>query len=139
MEEALIVPLELVVEHDSPDPAASVPQSLLRALVGAIDLGVVRQLPRLPETSVEGLAGLVRAVVALVSVGFEEIPPALGQDHGAIVGTERLRRISPSSLEMRRLRRELSESSRRSCRSVSDTTRNAPTVASIRLSSPLIS
>ena len=60
VEEPLIVALELVVEDDAPDPSALAPESLLGALVGAIDLGVVRQLARLPEAGVEGLAGLVR-------------------------------------------------------------------------------
>src|SRR6478736_2980624 len=48
VQESLIVALQLVVEDDPPDPAASIPQSLLGALVGAINLGVVRQLTWLP-------------------------------------------------------------------------------------------
>jgi hypothetical protein len=44
VQEALIVPLELVIEDDSADLAPLSSQSLLRALVGAIDLRVVRQL-----------------------------------------------------------------------------------------------
>ena len=79
VQEPLIVALELVVEDDAPDPAASVPQSLLGALVGAIDLGVVRQLARLSDAGVEGLAGLVRAVVTFVSVGFEQVSSAVRQ------------------------------------------------------------
>ena len=89
VQEALIIALELVVEDHSPDSPALSPQSLLRALVGAIDLCVVRQFARLPEPSVEGLSGLVRAVVAVVSVGFEEVSPALRQDDGAVVRAER--------------------------------------------------
>ena len=85
VEEPLIVALELVVEDDAPDPAALVPEALLGALVGAIDLGVVRQLAGLPEAGVEGLAGFVGAVVALVAVRFEEVPPAVCQRHGAII------------------------------------------------------
>jgi hypothetical protein len=88
VQEALIVALELVVEHDPPDPAATIPQSLLGALVGAIDLGVVRQLARLPETGPERLTGLVRPVVAFVPVRFEQISPTVRQDHGAVVRTE---------------------------------------------------
>ena len=42
VQESLIVALQLVVEDDALDPAATIPQSLLGALVGAIDLGVVR-------------------------------------------------------------------------------------------------
>ena len=58
VQEALIVALQLVVEDDAPNPAALAAEALLGALVGAIDLGVVRQLARLPEAGVEGLAGL---------------------------------------------------------------------------------
>ena len=59
VEETLIVALQLVVENDAPDPTALAAEPLLGALVGAIDLGVVRQLARLPEAGVERLAGFV--------------------------------------------------------------------------------
>jgi hypothetical protein len=49
------------------------------------------------------------------------------------------RRISPSSSRCRRLRGGLLESFRRSCKSLSDTTRKAPIVPSMRLSAPSIS
>jgi hypothetical protein len=88
VQESLIVALQLVVEDDAPDPTGTIPQSLLGALVGAIDLGVVRQLARLPEAGPEPLTGLVRAVVALESVGFEKISPAVRQDNGAVVRTD---------------------------------------------------
>src|SRR5687767_11908559 len=55
VEESLIVALQLVVEDDAPNPTALAAETLLGALVGAIDLGVVRQLARLSDTSVEGL------------------------------------------------------------------------------------
>jgi hypothetical protein len=100
VEESLIVALQLVVEDDTPDPAAIIPQSLLGALVGAIDIGVVRQLARLPETGPERLTGLVRAVVAFVSVGFEEISRAVRQGHGAVVGTNWTRTQQPLLLEV---------------------------------------
>ena len=89
VQEALIVALELVVEDDPANPTTLVPQSLLRALVGAIDPGVVRQLARLSEPSVESLSWLVRAVVAFVSIGLEEVSPALGQNDGASVRADR--------------------------------------------------
>ena len=89
VEETLVVALQLVVEDDAPDPTALAAESLLCALVGAIDLGVVRQLARLPEARVEGLAGFVGALVTLVAIGFEEVPAALGQDDGAVVRAER--------------------------------------------------
>ena len=139
VEEALIIALELVVESDAAHPSTSASQALVGALVGAIDLGVVRQLARLPEAGVEGLARLVRAVVAFATVGLEEVPAALSQDDGAVVRAERIVRMSPSFSRCSRLRRELCESSRRSSRSLSATTRNAPTVASARPSVPSIS
>ena len=79
----------LVVEDDPPDPAASIPQSLLGALVGAIDLGVVRQLAGPPETRVESLSGLVGPVGTLVTVGLEQVTSAVCQRHDAIIRAER--------------------------------------------------
>ena len=89
VQEPLIVALELVVQDDSPDSAALIAQALLGALIGAIDLGVVGQLARLPEAGVEGLAGLVSAVVTFVAVGFEQVAPAVRQRHGAVIRAER--------------------------------------------------
>ena len=139
VEEPLIVALEFVVEDDTADAAALVPQSLVGALVGAIDLGVVRQLARLPDAGVEGLAGLVAAVIALVAIGLEEVRPRSVRVTARSSELSGEVRISPSFSRCLRLRRELCESSRRSWRSLSATTRNAPTVASARLSSPSIS
>ena len=89
VKESLIVALQLVVEDDAPNPTALAAETLLGALVGAIDVGVMRELARLSDTGVEGLSGLVRTVGAFVSVGFEEVSPALGQNDRAIIGTER--------------------------------------------------
>lgn len=100
VEESLIVPLELVVQDDATDPPALVPEALLRTLVGAIDLGVVRQLARFPETGAEGLVGLVFAVMTFEAVGLEEIPPALGQDDGPVLRAERARSNQSSFFEM---------------------------------------
>jgi hypothetical protein len=46
------------------------------------------------------LTGLVRSVVAFVSVGFEQISTAVRQDNGAIVGTERRRTQQTLLLEV---------------------------------------
>jgi hypothetical protein len=73
LKEALVIPLELVVEDDSPDPAALLADALLGTLVSAINLGVVRQLARLLDARVKGLAGLVAAVVWRVAVGLHEV------------------------------------------------------------------
>ena len=100
VEEPLIVALELVVENDAPNPAALASQAFVGALIGAIDLGVVRQLAGLPDAGVEGLAGLVAAVIALVAVGLEEVAPAVGQGNGAVFGAERRRANQPFVLQM---------------------------------------
>jgi hypothetical protein len=91
VEEPLIVALEFVVEDDTVDAATLFPQSLLCTLVGSIDLGVVRQLARLSNAGVEGLARLVATIIALVAIGFQEVAPAIAERHGTVVGTERRR------------------------------------------------
>jgi hypothetical protein len=88
VEESLIVALQLVVEDDAPNPTAIAAETLFGAFVSAIDVGIVRQLPWLSEASPERLTRLVRAVVAIVSVGFEEISPTVRQHNGAVVRTE---------------------------------------------------
>jgi hypothetical protein len=87
VEESLIGALQLTVEDDAPNPTAVAAETLLGALalVGAINLGVVRQLARLSDASVEGLAGFVGAVVTLVPVGLEQVTSAVRQRHGAII------------------------------------------------------
>jgi hypothetical protein len=88
VEESLIVALQLVVEDDAPNPTAIAAETLFGALVGAIDVGIVGQLARLPEAGPERLTGLVQAAVAVVSVGFEKISPAVRQDNGAVIRTK---------------------------------------------------
>ena len=88
VQEALIVAFELVVEHDSPHPTTLPSQALLGALIGTIDLGVVGQFARLSETSVEGLARLPGAVLALVSTRFEQVSAAVSQDDRAVIRAE---------------------------------------------------
>ena len=48
----------------------------------------MRQLARLSDAGVEGLAGLVGAVVTLVAVGFEQVSPPIGKDDGTIIRAE---------------------------------------------------
>jgi hypothetical protein len=62
MEPALVLPLELVIEHDPLDPRVTLGQPLRGAFVGAIDLEVVFELPLAFDARPEGLA------VALVAV-----------------------------------------------------------------------
>ena len=85
VQEPLIVPLELVVQDHSPDSAALLSEALLGALVGAIDLGVMRQLAGLPDAGVEGLTRLVETAVALIPVRFEKIAPAVCQRDSSIL------------------------------------------------------
>jgi hypothetical protein len=50
VEKSLIVGLQFVVEDDAPNPTALTAETFLGALIGAVDLGVVRQLARLPKS-----------------------------------------------------------------------------------------
>ena len=75
VEKTLVVALQLVVENDAADAPAFAAEPFLCALVGAIDLGVVGQLARLPEAGVERLAGFIRALGTFVAIGFEQVPP----------------------------------------------------------------
>ena len=100
VQEPLIVAIELVVEDDASNPTALAAETFLDALVGAIDVGIMRQLARLSDTGVEGLAGLVGAVVTLVAVGLEQVTSAVRQRDGAIVRAERARPNQSLSLEM---------------------------------------
>ena len=77
LKEPLVVPLELVVQDDATDSRALFAEALLDALVGAIDARIVRELTRLSQAFVKGLAGLVAAVFAVVAVGLEQGPPAV--------------------------------------------------------------
>jgi hypothetical protein len=100
VQEPLVVALELVVEDDASNPTALAAETFLDALVGAIDVVVMRQLARLSEAGPERLKGLVRAVVAFVSVGFEKISPTVPQDNGAVVRTEWRRTYQALLLEV---------------------------------------
>src|SRR5215211_1905725 len=60
----------------------------------------MRQLARLSDTSVEGLTGIVGAVVTLVAVGLEQVTSAVRQRHGAIVRAERARPNQSLAFEM---------------------------------------
>ena len=99
VEEPLVVPLHLVVEHDAPNASAVATNALLSALIGTVDVDVVGQLARLPETGVE-LLPLAAPVVVHRSVRFEQIKAAVGQDDGAIVGIEGRASNQPRLLEV---------------------------------------
>jgi len=88
VQKALIITLQLVVEDDATNPTTLPPEALLSTLVGAIDLRVVRQLARFPETRMERLAGFVTAAVALVPIRLEQVPAAVSEDNSAVVRAE---------------------------------------------------
>jgi hypothetical protein len=88
VEESLIVALQLVVEDDAPNPTALAAEALLGALVGTIDVGVVRQLAGFSKARVEHLAWLPRAFVSLMPIRFEQVSAAITENDGSIIRTE---------------------------------------------------
>jgi hypothetical protein len=82
LQKLLVVTLQLVVEDDAPDVSAAGTEALLGALVSGVNLGVVSQLPRLPEARVERLAGLA---VALQAIRLEHVSTATRQDKDVTV------------------------------------------------------
>jgi hypothetical protein len=89
VQETLVVALELVIEDNAVHPTALLANALLSALVGTIDLGVVRQLARLPEARVKRLTWLPGALVPLVPIRLEQVSAAICQHHGAVIRAER--------------------------------------------------
>jgi hypothetical protein len=81
LQEALVLALELVVEHGAPNTPVALGNALRGALVGSIDLDVVGELPRLPDAGVEGLAGTLARVAAVL---LEELTPFLRQRHHVV-------------------------------------------------------
>ena len=82
----LIFALELVVEDDAPNLRALVAEPFLFPQVGAIELGVVRQLTRPAHAGVEGL---LPRIVAVAAMGFEEVVALCGQRQDALATVER--------------------------------------------------
>jgi hypothetical protein len=86
--EALILPFELVVEGDAPDAPSLAAETLFRPQVSPVDLTVVGQLARLPEASVELLAGVSSVLVILLeTVSFKEVSAAARQEDDALART----------------------------------------------------
>jgi hypothetical protein len=140
VQEALIVAFQLVIENHASNAATLAAEALRRALVGPIDLGVVRQLTRLPEAGVEGLTGFVAAVRSFVAVRFEKISAALGQDDGSVVRAERTAANQPLVLQMPNATARIAGLVAQVVEvALGYKTRNAPMVPSIRLSVPSIS
>jgi hypothetical protein len=86
--EPLVLALELVVEGDAPDAPSLAAETLFGPQVSPVDLTVVGKLARLPEASVELLAGFSSVVVIpLETVGFKEVSAAARQEHDALART----------------------------------------------------
>jgi hypothetical protein len=78
VQEALVVPLQLVVENDSRDRRALVLEPLGRPFIGPIELCIVGQFPWLHEA---GVVGLRCAVAIGLAMSFQQLTTALRQRH----------------------------------------------------------
>jgi hypothetical protein len=85
VQEPLVVALQLVVQDHAIDSAALLAEAVLSVEVGAIDLRVVRQLARLSEAGVERLARLPGAFLSVVTIRFEQVSAAVGEEDRAVV------------------------------------------------------
>jgi hypothetical protein len=86
--ELLVLALELVVEGDAPDAPSLAAETLFGPQVSPVDLTVVGQLARLPEASVELLAGVSSVLVILLeTVSFKEVSAAARQEDDALART----------------------------------------------------
>src|SRR4051812_42950276 len=81
----LILPLEVVLQDDAADLCALPAESLLGAQIGAIERGVVRQLPRPAHSRVELLAALV---VAVATMALEQAASAIRKGHHPLAAVE---------------------------------------------------
>src|SRR2546426_8556644 len=134
MQPLLIVAFELVVQHDAIDSRAALLQALRFAFERAIDLNIVFELPLAFNARVERLAVLLIAI----SMALKQASAISCQGHGVI--SRPAIRVTSTRPCSRRRRRSLDRGSRgrsrSSRRSRLETTRNAPTVASVRDSEP---
>jgi hypothetical protein len=131
---ALILALQLVVEDDAFDGGAALQETCLSLFAGAIELEVVFQFTLTRQAAVEGL--VVFAVA--VSVAFQKAAACLGQRDRLVAVPGHSRGLDQPLLT------EVPKSPERgsaglpswSRRSRLETTRKAPTVASVRDSEP---
>ena len=89
---ALVLTLELVVEHDSFESRAALCQALRSAFVGAIDLDVVFELPFAFNAVPEGLAVTLIAVAMV----FEQASAVLRQRHRMLARARHSNRLDQS-------------------------------------------
>src|SRR5882672_2705890 len=103
----LILALELVLEDDAVNVSALLSKPLRFAQVRAIELDVVRQLTRPADARIERL---LMGVLAITTMGLQEVMAALRQRHGtlaAVNGDEPRQALVPEMAEIAvtRLRR----------------------------------
>ena len=97
LKEALVLPLELVVEDDAPEAIAAFGEAVGSLEVGSVDLGVVLQFPRLPDTRVERLRG----VLARPPARLQQLTSVLRQgDDTVSVSRQRYGLHEPALTEM---------------------------------------
>ncbi len=82
-------------QHDALDVGALVSQPCLDGPVGFENIRVVLELAWVADAGVELLSCVV--FVPLAAVGFEQVPPVLGEDDGELVFVDGTNSISPSS------------------------------------------
>lgn len=85
LESPLVLALDLVIENDTADVGALVSEPVRLTQVGAIELGVVRQLAHAAHVRVEGLVVAVRAVPP---VALEEVSSAARERHRAVLAVD---------------------------------------------------
>ena len=81
----LVLAFEFLLEDDAPNVGALLQEPFLLAQVRAIELAVVRQLALAADA---GKEGLLAAVVAIPTVGFQEVMPAAGEGHDRLAAVE---------------------------------------------------
>jgi hypothetical protein len=85
LQELLVLPFELLLEHHTPDLGALLAQPFLGSQVRPIELGVVIELPRPVHARVKLLMAFL---VAVAAVRFEQVSPAVGEDQSALLAVQ---------------------------------------------------
>jgi hypothetical protein len=97
LEPFLVFALELLLEDDAPDLAAVFTEPFFLPQIGAIELRVVRQLPRAADA---GMEGLLAWIVALAAMGFQEVATTFRERHRARSMLERYEPHEPFLAQM---------------------------------------
>src|SRR5262249_25495517 len=94
MQPALVLPLELVIQHDPLDPRVTLGEPLRGAFIGAIDLEVMFQLPLAFDARPEGLA----VTLVAVPMVFKHAPAVGRQRHRVVAPTGHPNRLDETLL-----------------------------------------